>query len=315
MKNCSLRPTQHNLNIQMYSFPELLQLFELNDATEITTEKLKRAKMMVLKTHPDKSRLPPEYFLFYKKAFEIVVEFYNNQQKTTQAIPKTTPKYDTENIAHTDTHNDKITATIQSMKPKNFQKTFNELFEKNQMGKQIVNKNEWFSAENNQQLSGLEGEVKNASSLNSTIEKFKEKQHGMTVYNGVRELPISSTIECGNLYDDDEDVNDTTYIETDPFSRLKFEDIKKVHKNETVFSVGEKDYNQIPKYASVEQYTVARKIEETPLYDERESRRILKEKETEFQNKMLLREYEAKKKLMVNETKNKSILSYFLQIE
>ena len=82
MKNCTLNKSRHNLNIQMYSFQELLQLFELTVPNEITENDLKRAKLIVLKTHPDKSRLPPEYFIFYKKAFEIIVEFYNTQQRT-----------------------------------------------------------------------------------------------------------------------------------------------------------------------------------------------------------------------------------------
>ena len=201
------------------------------------------------------------------------------------------------------------------MKPKQFQKTFNELFEKNNMGRQIVNKNTWFS-DDAQQID-IEN-IKSVSSMNQTFEKIKEKQQGMIVYNGIREIPFTSSISCGNLYDDIEDEiqDNNIYIESDPFSRLKFEDIKRVHKNETVFTVGEKDYNNIPKFSSVEQYSLSRKQDNTtPLYDDEINKRILIEKEIEFQNKMLLKEYELKKKILINENKNKSILSYFLQIE
>ena len=75
MKKCSANKQSHNLNINMYSFRELLELFQLS--SKITIEDLKRAKMMVLRMHPDKSRLPPDYFLFYKKAFDLVVNYYN----------------------------------------------------------------------------------------------------------------------------------------------------------------------------------------------------------------------------------------------
>ena len=57
----------HNLDIAMYSFKELLDLFNLS--YNISIDELKQAKKRVLMTHPDKSKLGPEYFLFYKKAY------------------------------------------------------------------------------------------------------------------------------------------------------------------------------------------------------------------------------------------------------
>ena len=63
----------HNLDIHMYSLEELLALFNLS--FEITLDDLKKAKKQVLMTHPDKSKLSPDYFLFYKKAFDVIVKF------------------------------------------------------------------------------------------------------------------------------------------------------------------------------------------------------------------------------------------------
>jgi len=323
MKKCSAKPTNFNLNIQMYSFQELLNLFEITDANNITNEELKRAKILVLKTHPDKSRLSPEYFLFYKKAFEIIVEFYNNQQRTTKEVPKTELKYSKEiNDINTGTgnsnnrtvaHDEQIEKNIGSMPPAKFQQTFNELFEKNQMGKKIVNKNDWFSKEETEITTAP---ISSVSAINGTFERIKEKQQGIVLYRGVSELPSNSA--AANLYEDidDEEGIETngTYIETDPFSKLKFEDIKKVHKNETVFMVGENDYKKVKKYGSIEEYTIARNTADVSLKTEEENLRILKEKETEFQNKILLKQYQSKKKEMEMENKNKSILSYFLQL-
>jgi hypothetical protein len=56
--------TTHNLNIHMYKLSELFDLFQLS--YNISVDDMKRAKKMVLMTHPDKSGLGPEYFLFYK---------------------------------------------------------------------------------------------------------------------------------------------------------------------------------------------------------------------------------------------------------
>ena len=62
----------HNLTLESYSYEELLELFEL--PKNMSLNQLKNAKKRVLMLHPDKSRLPSEYFLFYKKAFEFIVQ-------------------------------------------------------------------------------------------------------------------------------------------------------------------------------------------------------------------------------------------------
>ena len=55
---------KHNLDIQTYSLKDLLNLFNLNEKDVITIEDIKRAKLIVLKMHPDKSKLSSDYFLF-----------------------------------------------------------------------------------------------------------------------------------------------------------------------------------------------------------------------------------------------------------
>jgi len=331
MKNCSMSKHNNsnkvslNLNIQMYSFQEILNLFEITNANNITIDDLKRAKALVLKTHPDKSRLPTDYFLFYKKALEIVVEFYNNQQRTTREIPKTEIKYSNEidnvstgtgnNITNSFTNNVEIGGKINSIQPAKFQKIFNELFEKNQMGKQVHNKNEWFSKEENED--NKKYHINSVSALNSSFDKMKEKkqQDGVVVYKEVKEMPyITGAKLYEDIEDEDDETNNNSYIETDPFSKLKFEDIKKVHKNETIFIVGEKDYDKVDKYSSVEEYSAARNISNLSLKTKEENERILKEKEEEFKKKILMKEYQSKKKEIEMENKNKSIMSYFLQL-
>ena len=67
----------HNLNVESYSFHELCGLFHL-EPNNVTLDDLKRAKKQVLMTHPDKSKLDPSYFLFYKRAFDIIMRMYEN---------------------------------------------------------------------------------------------------------------------------------------------------------------------------------------------------------------------------------------------
>ena len=56
-----------DLNIDNYDLNDILALFKIN--ADFDENDLKAAKKIVLKTHPDKSKLGPEYFLFYSKAY------------------------------------------------------------------------------------------------------------------------------------------------------------------------------------------------------------------------------------------------------
>ena len=144
-------PSSHNLDIYTYSFTDILDIFHLkSDFGEI---ELKRAKLVALKTHPDKSGLPPQYFLFYKKAFDIVLEYYKNNQKTTVKVPDINPEYSTghnyiksvqrsiNNIILENTQKDEKKTS------KKFNDRFNELYEKNMARPVNEEKNQWFQDE------------------------------------------------------------------------------------------------------------------------------------------------------------------------
>ena len=119
---------EHNLNIHMYSLEDLLGLFNLT--YNITDHDLKRAKKVVLMTHPDKSKLDSKYFLFYKKAFDIIVNFYKNQNKQNQSINPQNLAYTTHTKDEPDEHTTKkVSSIINDMSKRDFQDKFNELFD------------------------------------------------------------------------------------------------------------------------------------------------------------------------------------------
>jgi len=70
-----------DLNIDNYNLPDILSLF--NVPTLFNAEDLKRAKLAVLKTHPDKSQLPKEYFIFFTKAYRILHQIYTIRNPVT----------------------------------------------------------------------------------------------------------------------------------------------------------------------------------------------------------------------------------------
>ena len=70
-----------DLNIDNYNLPDILALFNL--PTLFNDDDLKRARLAVLKTHPDKCQLPKEYFLFFTKAYRIVHQIYTIRHPAT----------------------------------------------------------------------------------------------------------------------------------------------------------------------------------------------------------------------------------------
>ena len=159
----------HNLDIQSYSFYEILELFNLN-VNDITIDDLKRAKKKVLMMHPDKSKLPKEYFLFYKKAFDVIVRMYENLQKVSQTVEESDYfPHETES----DISSKQFQKTLGKISQKTFQHNFNELFEKH-MKKTPTNpqKNDWFTrtdAMYNEQAAS-------SGEMGSVMEKIKEQQ-------------------------------------------------------------------------------------------------------------------------------------------
>ena len=242
----------YNLDIREYSLDDLFNLFEIPSTIEIRPEHIRIAKQKVIMSHPDKSGLPPEYFIFYKKAFEMVVRYYENQNKTTQELPTTEPIY--EPISqNANISNSQMQFQLSQQQTKNFNQKFNELFERTEMiGKPDPKKNEWFRQQENP-FEQYQTQVKNTSQMNETLERIKsqEKERAMALYRGVTPLRLGGGGH--NFYEDTEE-DENEYICSDPFSKLKFEDLRKVHKDQTVIMISENDLNNVQTYSSVDQY-------------------------------------------------------------
>lgn len=296
----------HNLNIHMYKLNEILDLFGLS--YDITIDDLKRAKKIVLMTHPDKSKLSPDYFLFYKKAFDIIVQFYENQTKQNRTVPKEEVKYQTMNPNGYDkSSSNKIRNTINEMPTNEFQQRFNQLFEENMSSKPDVSKNEWFTKDEN--IYKVPENV-NSKNIGQVFQRFKEENSNtiLTKYRGVE----SMNAHGGTGYYDEED-NDQ-YVACDVFSKLKFDDLRKVHKDQTIFAVSENDYEKVPQFSSVDHYVRERsKVSMTPL-EKNQAELILSEQERQYRETMMKKEHAAKLKSMEYEQKNKTVLGNFMRI-
>jgi hypothetical protein len=235
---------EHNLDILQYSYDDLLQLFDLDDKIrEITMDDIKQAKMKVLRLHPDKSKLDAKYFLFYKKALDKIVFFYNNNNRQNQKVENI--DYTTDNINGTAIQ--PLVADKEGKFLKWFNNRFNEITTKK--AKPDDDRNGWFAKEEpvyNVETNVLQSNISNA------MNTMKQKTNQLANYKGVENLVSSS---CGtNFFEDvdDDDANQYEYISTDPFSQLKYDDLRKVHKDQSIFAVSENDFAKYTPRASVE---------------------------------------------------------------
>jgi hypothetical protein len=294
----------HYLDIQDYSLNEIFNLFKIPSKTHITTEHIKQAKKITLQMHPDKSKLPHEYFMFYKKAFEIIVSYYETQQKTSQNVP-TDKEIEYEHLEE-NINEKEIAKQIQKISAeKSFHKKFNALFEENMREKVDTAQNEWFT---NEKPLFTNANIKSVSQMNETLEKIKEKTQSMSIYRGIQTL--NSSNNGSNLYDDN---SREDYITTDPFSKLKYEDLRKVHKDQTVFSISEKDISKVKKYDNVDQYQRSRESNYVPL-EKIEAERILQHREKEMQETIMHKQYQSELRTLENIEKSKKIQATFLRI-
>jgi hypothetical protein len=292
----------HNLNIHMYSLDEILGLFDLTYT--ISVEDMKRAKKKVLMTHPDKSRLSPEYFLFYKKAFDVVFRFYENQQKTNAQVPVDPMKY--KPAKANDIQTSTVRRATQDMSQAAFHQTFNQLFEENMAKPTNPNKNEWFAKDEPVFASQ---EPVTQQNMGRVMENLKQQQAAMIVHRGVENLTTSS----GTSFHEDDEENDT-YVSCDPFSKLKFDDLRKVHKDQTVLAVSERDFDNVQQYASVDHYMRERNKSASQPIDREEAERVLAIQEQQYREKMMRKEHTSSLRTMEYVEKNKAVLSRFLHL-
>ena len=287
----------HNLNVSMYSLEEILGLFNLS--YDIDLEGIKRAKKKVLMSHPDKSNLPSEYFIFYKRAFEVVVQFYEEQTRHNRKPTNEPMQYSNINVVDKN-----VKRTINEMKTKDFQKKFNEIFEQNMTTKPDPNRNEWFRKD--EPLYNDLGNV-SAQNMGRAFDTIKSKNALSIRNSGIQTLGGGGT----NLYDEDDD---DKYVTCDPFSKLKFYDLRKVHKDQTILAVSEKDYDTMRKYSSVDNLMQERGRDKLTPLESSEAEKMIETRQKERERIIMRKQYEASLKTMEYEKKNSSVLSNFLRL-
>jgi len=296
----------HNLDVNMYSLKEVLDLFHLD--YDISIEDLKKAKKQVLATHPDKSRLPSEYFLFFKKAFDIVVQFYNNQHKQDLDLSNTNTVYSTDGFKNDNKHTtNSMQKLVDDMGEAQFNNQFNKLFEKNMVKKPDSEKNKWFTSE--KEVYEINERV-TAGNMGQVIDKVRSNQQALVKHSDVQVL-YSNNNTNNNFHDDDDD---ESYVVSDPFSKLKFDDLRKVHKDQTVLNVSERDYANVKKYSSVDHFMRDRSSQSLTPLEKQQAEQLLQQQDRTYRERMMHKQYESNLRTNRYEEKNKQVMANFLRL-
>jgi len=300
------RPT-HNLDIQTYSLEELLSLFGLT-AYNISTNDLRQAKKRVLMLHPDKSKLDSKYFLFYKKAFDVIVQFYDNQNRQHKQVDGKELVY-RPNEDNDNSTSDNINKQINEISNSDFQDKFNRLFESNNMGNRPdTTRNEWFKQEDNE-FKIPEGKI-SKSEMGDAFNRIKQQSNSVIKYNGVQEMLHTTSAGNSSLYEDNDQ-----YVSCDPFGKLQYDDLRKVHRDQTVLSVSEHDFDQSKTYKSVDEFNRARSQYSYDPLEKEKATTMLQEQERVMNEQMMKKEYKSKLQTQQYAEKNKTVLASFLQLK
>ena len=207
-----------DLNLDNYELTDLLTLFNLQ--YDFTESDLKNAKKIVLKTHPDKSNLPKEYFLFFSKAYKIIYSIYEFRVKG-----KGSTEYMLDESTDVEIFK-KLTGK------KDFNKVFNELFDKCNVrtAETDTGYGEWLRSDED-----MDNTVTTKENMHDTFRKKKTVARDAIVNQSIQETGYNTYTDLlGNAPDN---------YSSDLFSSLGYEDLRNAHR-ENVIPVTEKDIKQ-----------------------------------------------------------------------
>ena len=245
-----------DLDIRNYKLQDITKLF--NIPLVFNESDLRIAKLAVLQTHPDKSQLPKEYFLFFSSAYKMLYQVYtfrsgknrNNKESYKDIV-------DEETI---DASEDSMKLCVDKVKRLNaaeFNKLFNEHYEKCKIEmEEDVGYEDWFRS----QQDDID-DLTNASwdQRVSHIDKKKQtlrENLALVPKNDLQSVNIyGGGSTCGYALGQGAPAEHSSGL----FSSLQYEDLKKAH-TETVIPVTHEDYVNSKKFNNTHDLKVFRDL-------------------------------------------------------
>jgi hypothetical protein len=268
-----------DLDIRNYELRDILNLFKL--PAVFTEAHMREAKLMVMRTHPDKSGLDKEYFLFFSKAYKILHEVYQvragmSRQKGDDL------KYDDvkEDIdARRNANSDKL----KRMNAGEFNRWFNQTFEQNKLydEEQDSGYGDWLKSNDadNDDDRDANADLGEGSSWAQRMEqldrrKQRLREQALVVRGEVKTFDSFGSAGYGLARDRPEEHSSGINIGAFGGS-LAYEDLKKAH-TESVIPVTHEDYEAVRKYKNMNELQMSRDVDRRTFnYSEAESQSAL----------------------------------------
>ena len=226
-----------DLNIHNYELNDLLNLFKL--PFHFKEEHLKDAKKIVLKTHPDKSGLDKEYFLFFSQAYKYLLKIHQLRQSSTT----TNTEYDKDELWSKE-HSVLIDGKIKTMSQEDYADWFNSTFEKMRLKDESeeTGYGDWLKSDDDL----VSETVTSTNQMNEYIQNKKKELRALVVHNDFQDMNTSN----GGQFDLVREIPGN--YGSSMFDKLQFEDVRKAH-CESVIPVTEEDFHNRKKYTNIDQ--------------------------------------------------------------
>jgi hypothetical protein len=226
-----------DLNIHNYDLNDLLNLFKL--PFHFREEHLKEAKKIVLKTHPDKSGLEKEYFLFFSQAYKYLLKIHQLRQSSTT----TNTEYDKDELWSKE-HSVLINGKIKTMSQEDYTSWFNSTFEKMRLKDNVdeTGYGDWLKSDDDL----VSETVTSTNQMNEYIQNKKKQLRALVVHNDFQDMNMSNIGQFDLVRDTPGSYGSSM------FDKLQFEDLRKAH-CESVIPVTEEDFHNRKKYTTIDQ--------------------------------------------------------------
>lgn len=227
-----------DLNIDNYELRDLIKLF--NIPLHFQEADLKNAKKMVLKTHPDKSGLDKEYFLFFSQAFKYLLKVFQLRQSSSI----TNTEYDNSDLdcSFKSEHTILIDGEIKNMDQNQYIEWFNKAFDKMKVNDDNNDDGygDWLKTDE-----GLVNkQANNSTEMNELINEKKNHIRSLVLHNDFTDSNNSNHFDL--IRDRPENYGSSM------FDKLQFEDVRKAHM-ESVIPVTDEDFHNRKKYTNIDE--------------------------------------------------------------
>lgn len=289
-----------DLNIDSYSLDDLLSLFKI--PYDFDEEDLKKAKRIVLMTHPDKSHLDKDVFLFFSKAYKLIYSVYNfrtrNEQDTCVDRRYSTNSIDKEK-------DDNISKALKEFsQKKDFNKIFNEMFEKNYTKGEgnADGYGDWLKSED---------DVMHATSIddmNQQIEQRKKDLRALVIVEDLEEVGYGGEQSHSDLTG-----NRPKYYGAEMFGNLQYDDLQRAY-TESVVPVTDKDYQDKKKFGNIDELQRFRKQDYVEHFDPKNHHLKVEERRRKEGIETTERAYTLARQVEQSKKANKGFISGLLRI-